>query len=310
MKYLFIINPMSGRRDADKILIPQIEEWAKGRGVDYSIEVTQYQRHATEIVHDYAAKYDALRVCACGGDGTISETAAGAVGYKHVEMAIYPSGGGNDFIKCFADKDVFLNFDAVVDGESIPIDMLKVGDYYCINILSVGIDADINQGTSRYRKVKMFRGPMAYNLSLVEHLFKPMGKHLHITIDDNLELKDHYILVAAGNGQVYGGGYRATPEAKLNDGKMDIVAITKMNLIKIAQVLGIYKKGQHIKDGVIVEKLQENVEFIRAEKLTIQSDKEFVVNIDGESIRDTAIEVAIEPLSLRLVLPPGVEYQC
>lgn len=308
MKYLFIVNPMSGRRDADKILVPQIEDWAKGKDLDYTIEVTQYARHATELVAQYAKQHKKLRVCACGGDGTISEAAAGAVNQKHVEMAIYPSGGGNDFVKCIGEQKDFLDFDIVVEGESVPIDMMRVGDYYSINLMSVGIDADINYGTARYRKLKAFRGPMAYNLSLVEHLFKPMGKQIKLTVDDNVELNDNFILVAAGNGQVYGGGYRATPEARLDDGLIDIVTIDKMNLIKIAQVLGIYKKGEHIKDGAVVKKLEPHMNFLRAKKLAIQCAKPFIINIDGESITDSYVEVTMMPRSLNLILPPGVTY--
>lgn len=308
MKYLFIVNPMSGRRGADEVLVPRIREWADGRGIDYAIEVTEYPRHATEIVQEYAARHEKLRVCACGGDGTISETAAGAVGQKHVELALYPSGGGNDFVKCICEQQKFLDFDAVVDGDSVAIDMMKVGDYYCINLMSVGIDADINYGTARYRKLRALRGPMAYNLSLVEHLFKPMGKDLKVLVDDDVTLDGNYILVAAGNGQVYGGGYRATPEALLNDGLIDIVVINKMSLPNIAKVLGIYKKGSHLENGEVIDLLKDKMRFMRAQKLTIQSDREFIINIDGESVTGKAVDIAIEPRSLNLVLPPGVRY--
>jgi diacylglycerol kinase (ATP) len=230
------------------------------------------------------------------------------VGANNIEVALYPCGGGNDFIKCFGAQQDFQSFDAVVNGSPIAIDVLKVNHTYCVNLMSVGVDADVNAGIIKYRKVKAFRGPMAYNLSLVEHLMKPMGKDLILDLGQDLQLEENLILVAAGNGRVYGGGYYATPEARLDDGIIDVVTVGKMPLLRVAKVLGIYKKGDHLCAGEVRADIADKVSFFRTNRLRIRSAQEFVVNIDGESSTSNDLEIQVLKHAVQFVLPPGITY--
>jgi YegS/Rv2252/BmrU family lipid kinase len=305
MEYLFVVNPMSGKRDAETRIIPEIERYCGERSLDCAIEVTRYPHHATEIVERYAAKGTGLRACACGGDGTLNEVATGAIGHDNVELACYACGGGNDFVKSFGSREDF-NSASVVEGESVPIDILTVNDRYCVNILSIGLDADVCASIERYRHIPALRGPAAYNLALVERVMRPIGKELDIEIDGE-SVSGRYTMLTVGNGEFYGGGYHATPEARTNDGVIDVVLVRKMGLVEVVGLISTYKKGEHIIDGKVIAPLRDKLWYYKAGRLKIKSQKEYVVNIDGEILRAKTLNIGILRGALRFVVPRAAD---
>ncbi|MEG0751132.1 MAG: diacylglycerol kinase family lipid kinase [Oscillospiraceae bacterium] len=302
MKYLFIVNPISGKRDAKETIVPLIENWFKNKDFDWQIVLTEYPKHAEELARTAGESGEKTRVCACGGDGTLSETVNGAFGFDNLEIACFPCGSGNDFIKCFGGAENFRSVELVVNGFSTPIDVLRVNDCNCFNLMSVGIDADVTEGTIRWRRFPAFRGAISYNLALAECLLKPLGKKLRMTVDGE-RFDGTYMLTAAGNGKVYGGGYVATPEARPDDGIIDVVTVDKIPLMRIMKVLGLYKRGEHIVDGKVIDSLKDCVHYMRASELSIESDKEFVVNIDGEVFMSNSITVKLLHHAVRFVVP-------
>ncbi|MEG2234000.1 MAG: diacylglycerol kinase family lipid kinase [Oscillospiraceae bacterium] len=302
MKYLFIVNPVSGKRDAERVIVPKLKEWFKDKDYDWELVATQYPQHAKELALAAAQTGDPVRICACGGDGTLSEVVSGAFGYDNVEIAVYPCGSGNDFIKCFGAADDFQCIEEIVCAKSKPIDLLRVNEHICMNLISVGIDADVANAMNRYRGIPLLRGPLAYNLAVAECLLKPIGKNLRLKVGDE-EKSGTFILAAIGNGRVYGGGYKATPEALVDDGIIDIVAVDKIPLMRIMKVLGIYKRGEHIKDGAVIEELQDCLKYYRTDRVEIDSDREFIVNIDGEIIRTSHVKIEMLHHKMKFVVP-------
>jgi len=304
MKYVYIVNPVSGKKNAEKTLVPEIHEYFKDKDLDYEVVLTERPHHATELARSCASSGDEVRICSCGGDGTLNEVVEGVVGHDNVELSCYSCGGGNDFVKSFGSVSDFRRVATLVEGDSVPVDVLTVNDRYCINILSVGLDADISEAVIKYRKVKFLRGPGAYNLAMLECVFlKPMGKDFTVELDGKEPYSNSFTLVVAGNGRVYGGSYRATPEAKVDDGIIDIVSIKKLSLPKVAKLISKYKAGVHIKDGVIIDELVDKMEYYKTAKFKISAQNEFVVNIDGERIRTDCIQVGIIRHALKFIVP-------
>ena len=303
MKYLFIVNPVAGTHDAVETVIPQIHRALDSTDADFSIEITEHPGHARELAHAAAQSGEQIRICACGGDGTLCEVINGAYGYDNVELACYPCGSGNDFIRCFGDAEQFRDITSVVSGSAKRLDALRVnGDTVCFNLLSVGIDADVNYGAGRWRRFPLFRGRISYDLSLFSCLLKSLGKHLRLDIGGEVREGD-FLLCAVGNGRVYGGGYIAAPEAKADDGLIDVVTVKKIPLTRIVKVLDKYKHGEHIINGEVIEELRDCMTFNCVQSMSISSDKEFVLNIDGESIKTTSAEVTMLPASWNFVVP-------
>lgn len=87
-----------------------------------------------------------------------------------------PLGSGNDFLKNFGTAEDFLDLEDNISGWAVPIDLMQVGeDQISAAICSVGLDAAVAYGIPKYRRIPFCGGKMAYNISIVENICKPMG---------------------------------------------------------------------------------------------------------------------------------------
>lgn len=305
MKHVFIVNPVSGQADASGTLVPRIIAAAAGLGVEYSIELTQYHRHAVELARKAAETAGGpVRLYACGGDGTFGQVLQGAWQVPGAEVACVPCGSGNDFIRNYGTRQDFLDLPALISGSAVPIDLIQTPFGVSAAICSAGLDAQVAYGIPKFRRVPLCGGSMAYNLSILECLCGHLSHHLRIEIDGRM-WEEHCLLAAICNGSTYGGGYCAAPEAVLDDGLLDILVVRRISRLKIARVLGIYQKGRHIQDGRVVPGLEGIILYCRARsvRITPLDGRPLVVNLDGECAPQAGLEAHVLPLAGRIVLP-------
>lgn len=308
MKHVFIVNPVSGKADASGTLVPQIITAAKALGADYAIELTEYHRHAVELARQAAETADGpVRLYACGGDGTFGQVLQGAWQYLNAEIACVPCGSGNDFIRNYGTKEDFLDLPGLMQGSALPIDLIQTPFGVSASICSAGLDAQVAYGIPKFRRVPLCGGPMAYKLSIVECLCGKLSHWVRIEMDGET-LEEDCILAAICNGTTYGGGYRAAPEAVLDDGLLDIVIVRRLSRLRIAKVLGIYQKGRHIENGEIVPSLRDVLLFRRARRVRVTplDGQPLIVNLDGECAPRSSLEAEVLPLAGRIVLPKAL----
>ncbi|MFV0412592.1 MAG: diacylglycerol/lipid kinase family protein [Oscillospiraceae bacterium] len=298
MKHIFIVNPISGKNDAGKTMVPAIIEAAAARALSYEIEITREPKHATRLAAQYAENGGPVRLYAVGGDGTLNEVMAGAYPYKNAAVAAVPVGSGNDYVRNFGVAEDFLNIAQLLEGRAIPVDLMKVDHGISLAITSVGLDADVAYGIPKYRRVPALGGSMAYNASIIENLLKPIGKRVRITIDGRAT-EGTYLIATVCNGQTYGGGYRAAPEADLQDGVLDIILVKKISRLSIAGIIGKYKQGKHFSGGKIIPSLQNMIEHFTGHEVDITplDKKGFILNEDGECGPAPRLHAKVMPLA-------------
>ena len=108
MKHVFIINPAAGKENAYETIKAALESLETP--VDYTLYLTKGQGDATAYVRSYCREHaERVRFYACGGDGTLNEVVNGLVGFPQASLGCYPSGSGNDFVKYYGGKQIFLN---------------------------------------------------------------------------------------------------------------------------------------------------------------------------------------------------------
>ncbi|MCL1830233.1 MAG: diacylglycerol kinase family lipid kinase [Oscillospiraceae bacterium] len=306
MKYCYIINPTAGQKPLIAKQIPLIEHAFARTKLPYEIAVTEYSGHATELVKRMSDENDFIRVCSMGGDGTLNEVSTGAIGRDNIEIGCYPCGSGNDFIKCFGSREHFFNFEYILDADSIDIDVIRVNDRYCVNIFSLGLDANVANDIPYYRHLPLVSGPMAYNMSLLVNFVKKLGTNVRLTIGDKSETVNS-LLLAVCNGQVYGGGFKAAPEAIVNDGLLDVLSVSVMKRPRIAKVIPTYKNGLHIASGEIIDSLRDVITYIKTPELHIQTEKETLVNLDGEVTKMKEMDISLIPKGIKFLLPNSLK---
>ena len=303
MRHVFILNPVAGKNRTAMELRGKIDSYfSRYPELEYSIRVTDGVGSATRIAQEECAVGDEVRLYACGGDGTLQETASGIpVGYENVELAVIPCGSGNDYVRTFGDKDDFMQIAEVVEGTAMEMDAVDCGDRFSLNIASMGMDAAVGFKMQRYKNLPGVSGSMAYNIAVADVFFHPIGEQMDIEIDSvdgPILRKGRYLMALAANGRYYGGGYCGAPKAVPDDGLLDFILVKKIPRARIPFVLGKYKKGEH--DGIAC------LEHIRGTRMRVRAAKSMICNVDGECFNTEVMTFSVIPHAFRVVIPKSL----
>ncbi len=307
-KHIFLLNPTAGKVNPFVALAPKIKQAAKSKNIPFIIRQTERKGHAQELTQEYAKQGEKIRVYACGGDGTLNEVIRGAYGFDNVEVACIPCGTGNDFIRNFGTSQDFMELSDYIDGSAIDIDLISVNGDVSAAITSVGIDAEVAHGLKNYRRLPLVTGTMAYNMSIIEQVCGKLGRNFKVEIEDEI-IEDNFLLIAICNGKAYGSGIIASPLSDLQDNMLEVILVKKINRLKIASVLSIYKKGEHLtKDGQVVKNLQDIIYYKTARKIKITATdgNELKLNIDGECVIADELSAEILHKAVKFVLPKSL----
>jgi len=242
-----------------------------------------------------------LRVYACGGDGTLNECVCGAAGKANVAVTHFPGGTGNDFVRCFgAEQERFRSLDELLNGELRKFDVIDCNGRCSINICSVGIDARIGTDVHKYSKLPLVGGATAYVVSAVANLIKGVQEPLRITCDGAV-FEGQISLACACNGSYYGGGFHPVPEARPDDGIMDILIVKGVSRLSFIGMIGAYSKGEYAR-------MPKHITHLQAGQLEIESEHELVVNVDGEAIHGKKIRIQLRRGGVNFIVPAGMAY--
>ena len=298
MRHLFVINPAAGKGNREEEIRKRLESAMQGREEPYEIYVTKGPMDATEKIRAEAEKGGELRVYACGGDGTLNECVCGAAEKPNVSVTHFPCGTGNDFIKAFGEESKrFFNPEELIEGETREIDVIRVGDRYSVNICSVGIDARIGCNVHKYSKRG---GTGGYVVSTVVEVLRGVATPMRATIDGVIN-EGKKTLVCVCNGTSYGGMFTPVPEARVDDGVLEVLAAEKVSRLSFAKLVGTYAKGNY-------RKMPDVIRHYGARHVVIEAEEAFSVNLDGEEIRTKRAEMILVPRGLRFTFPKGMRY--
>jgi len=252
---------------------------------------------AASAEESWRAAEDAARagriVVAAGGDGTARDVANGVLAAANPEavMALVPLGTGNDLARSLGRIGHGLDraLDALEEGRVIRIDVGQVnGGEYFVNSLGIGFDAEVVRRRTRHR----IKAP-SYFPGVVSLIFSYQPQRYRVRWSDG-EREGPATLVAAMNGVCEGGGVRLAPNARLEDGLLELYWIDPINLWKFARYVWAVRRGTH--DGLPI------VHYSRTESLTVESDAPIGYHIDGEW-RQAGLGTALEVVVHRQRLP-------
>ncbi|MDH5719617.1 MAG: diacylglycerol kinase family lipid kinase [Spirochaetia bacterium] len=311
MKILFIINRHAGSGKADKKW-PKIEKKIKENFKDYSIVFTEKKGHAVEISRKAVQKKIPL-IVAGGGDGTISETAAGFIGKngkplqtpsaRSTMLGILPLGSGCDFIRTLnIPNDIEKSLEIIKKQKRRIIDMGtasfinhqgKKEKRPFINISDAGIGAQVMHVFDGQTKV--FGAFISYQLATLRGLIQFTNKHFKIVID-NKKIKDepaNTVLIA--NGKYFGSGMKVAPDAKIDDGFFDVIVLDKMSRLKMLLKMPALQKGKY--KGI------KEINLYKAQKVKVETTPKAYIELDGEQLGATPIEFEIIKSAIPVIAP-------
>ena len=298
MRDVYIINPAAGRKDSTEELTAEIK---KHYGDSAKIIITTGRGDALIQARREAETGDEVRIFACGGDGTCFEVLNGIVGYENASLGVIPIGSANDFIKYFGydSKPDFLNIEKQKNGSPLAIDLIKAGDKYCMNQICAGFDARVADQMTKFKRLPLVSGSMAYNLSLIKNVLGKLGINIRVVTDGREFFSGSALFAICANAPVYGGGYKSAPKATPYDGELDCVAIKTINLFKFLSLVGIYKRGEH--EGLDVCNMG------RCKEFEFYAEHEVPISLDGEIIYADKLKCEIVEKKINFIVPEGIK---
>lgn len=216
-----IVNPTACNGDAKKTALA-VEEYLRQKQVDFKMVYTQYPNNATELARE-AAQNNIDTVVALGGDGTISETAAGLMGTS-TALGIIPAGTGNDFIKTVGIPAQWQEaVDFLLSHPARPVNTGVVNQRQFMNVCGVGFDVMVLEYSLEAKKHSKGIWPYLYGVFRAIRAFRPI--EMHIEIEEQEPMDGKYMICSIANGRYFGGGIPIMPIADIGDGLMDILVV-------------------------------------------------------------------------------------
>jgi len=253
-------------------------------------------------------------IIACGGDGTINEVANGILQTgEDVELGILPSGTGGDFRRTLGlPTSAREAAKSLREGVTKTIDVGKVTFFnhtdeqvsrYFLNVSSFGLSASINE---RVKSQNLFKwlpgntlgGKSNFAFSTLQEVLDTEFVTVRVKIDDQDEKTLNTINFCVANSRYFGGGMKIAPNAKINDGFLDVINIGDIKTAKI--LLNAYKlySGSHLSLAEVKSTLAKRIEVSPVDK-----NQPIFIETDGELPGKLPAVYEIVPNALRVRVP-------
>ena len=299
MKHVFVINPAAGPKNSYDSIKSAITEC--GEDFDYEFYETTAPMDAVNYVREFCQNYTSpVRFYACGGDGTLNEVMNGVIGFDHAELAVVPTGSGNDFVKYYGEKKEFMNIANSIEGTAFPIDLLKIGDRYSINVINFGFDSVVAGEITKVKRKKIIGGKNAYTTGIIKGLFTGMKNNCVVKVDGEALNKDKMLLCTVSNGTHVGGAFMCAPNSFNDDGLAEISLFRTLSRVTFARLIGAYKEGKQLDDP----RFSKYITYRRGKIIECESpDNKFAVSVDGEMLYTNKFTIEIVPSAIKFVVP-------
>jgi diacylglycerol kinase (ATP) len=289
-KILFIINPVSGigrQKSIQGLILNDMDtqQWQT------DIVFTTHKGHAFELSARAAGLYNI--VVAVGGDGTVNEVGRGLIGCK-TALGIIPTGSGNGLARHLEIPFKINRALKALNNPIIkPIDVIKINDYYSLNVAGIGFDAFISHKFA----TKKNRGPLAYMQLITKEFTNYKSARYQVTIGQKTQEWDAF-LISFANSTQYGNNFHIAPQARIDDGLIDVCLIRDFPKVT-APALLISMLDQSI------DKNKYDV-IIKASEVIIEHEDDLRGHVDGEPVHlGKKAQVSILPLALNVAAPPA-----
>lgn len=266
-----IYNPTSGREIFRKHLAEVLEK-LETAGYETSCHATTCEGDATVAAKDAVERGFDL-VIAAGGDGTLNEVVAGVSPFdKRPKIGLIPTGTTNDFARALRiPRDIEDAVEIIIRDETIPVDVGLMNNRHFINIGGGGRMTELTYDVPS--KLKTVLGQLAYYLKGIEMLPSIHSSHVRIEYDGQV-FDDEAMMFLVGLTNSIGGFEKLAPDSSINDGKFTLLILKKCNIAEFIRIVSLALRGEHLGDPLVISS--------RAEKITVTSSEEVLLNLDGE----------------------------
>jgi YegS/Rv2252/BmrU family lipid kinase len=285
-----LFNPSSAG-GKNKRALPEVEAELQKRGLSFHTVTTRSLEHGIE---ESLAAADAGELpVVMSGDGLIGQI-GGALAGRNATMGLIPGGRGNDLARVLGiSKEIPEAVGVLAAGQERLIDVGEANGRRFLGIASMGFDSVANRLANRARVI---RGTLVYVYAALRGLAGWKPATFSVTVDGERHRVTGYA-VAAANNKAFGGGMFIAPDAKLDDGQLDVVMTAQVGKLRFLANLPKVFKGTHVEN--------DEITILRGSRVEVTADRPFEVYADGEHLTDLPATIGVLPGALRLIAPPA-----
>ncbi|SDK21756.1 diacylglycerol/lipid kinase family protein [Natronincola ferrireducens] len=293
-KIQIICNPNAGRQILQKSLPKLINTLQNQKNIrvdiNYTTKALDAKNMAIEGCHQ---EYDLI--ITVGGDGTVNEVVNGImVSDRKPKLAIYPAGTVNDFGNYLKIPKSVENFSTMIlKGNTTKVDVGLARERYFLNVAAAGLLPEVAHRVSSEAKTVL--GKFAYYIEGIKEFSKLRFKPMKITLKHNGREEEKEILFfILANSPSVGGFKYVAPQAKINDGHLDLLIVENNQLMDVAGIFLKALMGNHTN--------HPGLQYIQVQEFTIHTEGIVDLDLDGElggrlpanfSVKKHGIEVII-----------------
>lgn len=288
-----ILNPNSG--SADNNLADEIVQAYRDCGVEVNLQQTTEHKRGDTLARE-ALEAGARQIIVAGGDGSIMAAVNGLATAdselrKRAVLSIIPAGTANLVARALGiELDVPGAVETSLNGEVRPLDLGLCGSTYFALGMGIGLTEKVISGTVNKEKEKL--GRFAYALAMLREMGSPPTKFTY-RLDAGPEQSVLGVAVIVANAGDIGNGLQFAPDARLDDGLLDLCVVRRFHGRDVLRLLW---KG-------LINDLKEDrgLTYLQAAEIELDSTPHLTVQIDGEAVdRLTPVRVRCVPAAIKV----------
>jgi len=311
MRACLIFNPQAGQQDGRRQVV-QAVKLLEQEGWSLQFHETHMPEDVTTLARQAAAT-GAEAVLVVGGDGTVNGAVNGLAG-TDVALGILPMGTGNVWAAelglipiptplhrpdlLAAARALSTGHVRRVDlGRAICLDPQEEGrERYFLLWAGVGFDAAVaRQVETEFRRVKRRWGALSFLLAGASLLTRYLGTHADVQMNGHT-WSERTVLILICNAQLYAGMVRVAPEARLDDGLLNVYLFQGRGLVDMVRHVVHVLMRRHRRDPL--------VSHCAVQQAVVYTARPLPVQVDGEPIGTTPMRFEIVPKALNILVPP------
>jgi diacylglycerol kinase (ATP) len=292
---LIIVNPAAGGGKA-LAAEPPVASYlaAQSKCIEF------VHSRSSENIRELAAKGAAEEyryIVALGGDGAFHHVIEGVHGTDAI-AGFFPAGNGNDIA-----RDLGIPADAVGAAAAFchsgprAVDLVRVRfqdgrSAHFIGVGGMGLDAQAaHLANTRF---KSWPGVTRYLAGALWTFSREPAFALEAELDGTRWM-GRAIFAAVANTTSYGSGVRIAPDAKMDDGGLDVVLVGEVGWTRLLEAIPIVLTTGDLRF--------EEVKRFRCRRVILRADRAVKIHGDGELLGESPAEFDILPRAIRVMVP-------
>ena len=302
MKARIVLNPAAGSTDFH-LHLSQAVEYLEACGWQVDQQRTRSRGDGIDLAREAAdAGYDV--VIAVGGDGTINEVVNGLAG-SQTALGVIPAGTANVYaadvgipiwspLRPMAVRDAAKIME---NGQRWVIDLGKVKfsnsqQRYFLMWCGVGLDAAVTREVTSDQTRRL--GVFAWVIAGVMVAITYMGHNSQVSVNGRQE-RMRMLWAVASNGQLYGRVLRFAPQAKMDDGLLNLTVFEGYGILSTVRHLASLLLGKYARDPTLHQ--------YEGESMSIKTRRPLPVHVDAEPMGMTPMQIEAAPRALTVIWP-------